>query len=286
MQTIGQLLSGYTRCLEQKGIDAPRLSAEVITARALGLSRLELLLCRDRLLSPREADQAKRLLRRREKGEPLAYILGQREFYGQDFLVSNQVLIPRPETELVIETARELLPRQKPFLFADICTGSGVIGIMLARLFPESRGMLLDISLSALDVARRNIQKHDLGHRLQPACADLASALGPESLDLLAVNPPYIPQGELDALSPEIREHEPRLALDGGQSGLDAILLLLDQARRVLKDGGRLIMEIGQGQGTCLRQAGGPSGTSWGRLRTFKDLSGRERVWALQKTVT
>ncbi len=285
MRTIGQFLTSWTSMLKLQGIDSPRLSAEVITARALDMRRLELILSRDRSLSPDEAEKTETFLRRREKGEPLAYILGQKEFYGQDFRVSEKVLIPRPETELVLETAKELFSRQNPFLFADICTGSGNIGIMFAKLFPESRGMLLDFSVAALEVARHNIEEHDLCHRLWPVCSDLVAALCRESLGLLLANPPYVPESKMPALSREIREYEPHLALNGGLSGLEAILVLLEQGNKILKQGGWLIMEIGVGQYAQLRDQSRGFDGPWDVIRTYRDLSGRDRVLALQKAV-
>ena len=285
MQTLARFLSSWAYWLRLQGIDSPRLSAEVITARVLGLSRLELVLSHERPLAPNETEQAEASLRRRGQGEPLAYILGQKEFYGQDFRVSDQVLIPRPETEQVIETVRELFPREKPFFFADVCTGSGVIGIMLAKLFPGSRGLLLDVSPAALEVARRNILDHGLQRRLCPVRADLAAGIGPGSLDLLVANPPYIPEGELATLSPEIQKYEPRLALNGGPSGLDAIKALFNQGHKPLKEGAWLVMEVGCGQCASILKRPRAVDDLWTTLRTFKDLSGRERVVALQKAV-
>ncbi len=286
MQTIGRFLKHWASLLEHQGVDAPRLSAEVLTARALGLTRLELLLRQQRLLEPCDVHKAEASLRRRANHEPLAYILEEKEFYGHVFRVSQDVLIPRPETERLIEVVRGYVSSiRSPWVFADVCTGSGIIGIILALVCPEARGILVDCSKGALAVASRNVRRHGLEHRLQLVCGDLASALATASLDLLLANPPYIPEQEGPDLEREVRDYEPDLALFSGANGLQAAQVLADQAQRVLKAGGRLIMELGFDQPARLQRLLASRNRIWTEQSVFQDLSHRDRVLALQKTV-
>lgn len=285
MQTIGQVLTRWTQRIESQGIDAPRLSVEVITAWFFGIDRLKLLLSREQTLASSEVDNLESWLGRREKGEPLAYIIGHKEFYGQGFYVSDQVLIPRPETELLIETVKELFAPQERFRFADIGTGSGIIGVVLAGLFAESRGVLFDISIPALGVARQNVSRYQLGNRLALVCSDLASAISPDSLELLVANLPYIPEQDVKTVSLEIKNFEPQLALAAGHSGLDAMAPLFKQGAKVLKEGGWLVLEFGSGQLLSLLEHITASTPPWDQVRTYQDFSGQDRVLALKKTV-
>lgn len=286
MQSIGRFLDHWSSLLEHQGVDAPRLSAEVLTARALGLTRLEVLLRQQSFLESSAVHKAEAYLRRRANHEPLAYILEEKEFYGHVFRVSQEVLIPRPETERLIEVARGYVPlRRSPWVFADVCTGSGIIGIILAIVCPGARGILVDCSKSALAVASQNVRRHGLEHRLQLACGDLASALATDSLDLLVANPPYIPEQELPALEREVRDYEPHLALVSGANGLQAAEMLAGQAQRVLKRGARLIMELGFDQPEQLQRLLASRNRIWAEQTVFQDLSRRDRVLVLQKTV-
>lgn len=216
----------------------------------------------------------------------MAYILEEKEFYGHAFRVSQDVLIPRPETERLIEVVRGYVSLiHSPWVFADVCTGSGIIGIILAMVCPESRGILVDCSKSALAIASRNVRRHGLEHRLQLVCGDLASALAPASLDLLVANPPYIAEQERPVLEREVRDYEPDLALFSGANGLQAARVLADQAQRVLKKGARLIMELGFDQPAQLQSLLASQDLMWAEQTVFQDLSRRDRVLALQKTV-
>ena len=283
MRTIGQFLSLWTSRLDRQGVDAPRLSAELLTASALGWGRLDLLINQQRILEPPEVRRAEGLLHRRGTGEPLAYILGEKEFYGLPFRVNNEVLIPRPETEQIIEVVKSYYACKDAFVFADVCTGSGVLGIVLATLFPRSRGVLMDISGPALEVAAENVRIHGMGQRLQLVRGDLSESLGAGRLDLLVANPPYIPLTDRSTLDREIREYEPHQALFGGATGTEEALRLTDQAWRVLTNGSRLILELGLGQAALLARIRNP--IRWNEPRIVQDFSGRDRILILIKTV-
>ncbi len=286
MQTIGRFIRYWSSSLEHAGVDAPRLSAEVLTAKALGLTRLEVLLRQQCKLESCAVQKAEALLRRRRKNEPLAYILQEKEFYGLVFQVSRDVLIPRPETEQVIEVAKGYFSVPKiPFVFADVCTGSGVIGITLASIFSGSCGILSDISEKALAVTRQNVRLHGLENRLQCVRSDFASAFGTDFLDLLVANPPYIAEQELSSLDGGVREYEPHQALFSGEKGLQAAETLVSQAWRVLKNGGRLIMELGMDQPARLQRSLAARAGLWEEPVVFQDLSHRDRILAIRKTV-
>jgi release factor glutamine methyltransferase len=191
------------------------------------------------------------LVRRRCAGEPLEYITGEQEFFGLSFLVNPAVLIPRPETEILVEKALALAHNSsvKSPRFADVGTGSGCIAISVARECPQSQMWAVDVSPAALAVARRNAVRHGVADRVHFACADMLECFRPRpDFDFILSNPPYVAGTEIPDLPPVVRDHEPRLALFGGESGLDACVRLAAQARRHLAPGGFLLMEIGAGQ--------------------------------------
>ena len=188
------------------------------------------------------------LVRRRELREPTAYILERQEFWGLDFEVSPAVLIPRPETELIVETALELLPeRHAAMAIADACTGSGCLAVALAREYPGAKIVATDQSSDALGMARRNAATHQVATRVTFALTDVLEDV-PGPFQLIVANPPYVPDGERLNLAPEVRDHEPALALYGGSDGLRVVRTLLHQASDRLHAGGLLLFEIGAGQ--------------------------------------
>lgn len=236
--------------------------AEVLARHALAWDRADWLTrCRGGVPAGFSARYS-RLVARRAKREPVSLITGQREFHGLTFAVGPAVLTPRPETELIVETAIELLGdrSQAPLAIADIGTGSGCLSVTLARAFPRSAVTAVDVSPPALAVARGNAAAHGVADRIAWVEAPLAdwlagTASGGErtSIDLMVANLPYIPTGDLDALAPEVRLHEPRVALDGGPDGLGPLRELLHAAPARLRTGGRLIVEIGMGQSDAFR---------------------------------
>jgi release factor glutamine methyltransferase len=194
------------------------------------------------------------LLTRRAAREPVAYITGTQEFWGLPIEVSPAVLIPRPETELIVETVLDLVPdRSRPLRLADVCTGSGCLVVALARELPRARAVATDVSLPALEVARRNARRHDVAGRVALAATDLLQAVS-VAFDVIVANPPYVPDTDRPTLPPEVREHEPPLALYGGRDGLATIARLIATAPRNMPPGGLLAFEFGFGQESAVSE--------------------------------
>lgn len=252
--TVREALRRLVDRLTAAGLEETRLEASLLVAFVLGLDHRRLPLLQDHPVTPPEWDRLDSLGRRRESHEPLQYLLGEWPFLDLTLEVHPAALIPRPETEdWVDRLLRDLLPRHlgrdRVRWFADLGTGTGAIGLALARGLPTARGVLCDLSREALGLAARNLDRYpDLAGRLFLACGDLASILAGETVDLIAANPPYIDSGDLPGLMPEVRDHEPILALDGGTGGVVQIARLLADAGRVLRPGGLLILEHGHGQ--------------------------------------
>ncbi|HEY8425333.1 MAG TPA: peptide chain release factor N(5)-glutamine methyltransferase [Limnochordales bacterium] len=238
--------------LARHGCPSPRLDAEVLLAHVLGTSRLELYTRLDQPLERHEVDAYREALRRRANREPVAYIVGYREFFGLRFSVDRAVLVPRPETEYLVELALRAWQegargsiRAGRVRFVDVGTGSGALAVTLAAKVADWDGVGSDVSPEALACARENARRHQLLDRLAWVRGDALSWAGDETFDLVIANPPYIPTGDLDGLAPEIRRYEPRLALDGGPDGLSVARRVAQEAARVLRAGGLLIMELG-----------------------------------------
>ncbi len=278
--TLGAWLYQATNLLAQKGVDAPRLSAELLLGHVLGVSRLELIVYPERMIPPKSMEQLTALLHRRAKHEPMAYLTGIREFYGRSFTVTPDTLIPRPETEHLVDLALECTAN-KPLVFADFGTGSGSIAITLCLERPLWHGIALDRSIKALAVAKNNA--HDLGvaDRLFFVQADFCQA-ALQSCDLIVSNPPYIPQGEWAELQMGVRDFEPSLALTPGPSGLEHIRMIIRQAQNSLRVGGWLLLEHAHDQGDGVQAL--LKNNTWHNISTFKDFSGHDRVTKAQKT--
>lgn len=254
--TIGALVKWATDDFRARGIESPRLDAELIVAHALGITRTQVIIDMMRPLGDRELAQPRELVKRRRSHEPMAYLRGEREFYGRSFRVDKRVLVPRPETELLVDTA---LARTRHVSMAtralDLCTGSGCVAITIARQRPTSRVTATDLSPDALAVARENA--HRLGaFNLAFAEGDLFEALRPGTarpwggppFEVITANPPYIASSEIPELMVDVRAFEPHMALDGGEDGLDLVKRIVDEAPSYLVKGGVLAMEIGAGQ--------------------------------------
>ncbi len=240
--------------LRTLGIDSPRLEMEIILAEVLDLDRIGLYMNLERRLMPDERDASRDMLARRRNREPLAYILGRREFYGFNFGVSPAVLVPRPETELIVDLVMEWTkahPEPVELLLADIGTGSGAIAIACALLQAEQnfpvRWIATDSSEPALQQATENAAALGAGSLVEFRAGSLYDPL-PETFDLIASNPPYIAEFERDSLMPEVLRHEPASALFSGPEGLDHLQPLVEGAPSRLRPGGLLLLEIGQGQ--------------------------------------
>lgn len=255
--------------LSAAGIGEPRLTAEILLCHALRRDRAWLYAHPEHELSTVEWIHYGRYLHERLQRRPLQHITGRQEFYGRDFEVTPAVLIPRPETEHVVEQSLRAAPKARRVL--DIGTGSGILAVTLA-LELDARAVGTDISFAALEVARRNARRHQA--RADFLQCDLASALTGR-FDLIVANPPYIPPEEIAALQPEVRDHEPRLALDGGPGGTALYPRIAAEAERLLEPGGWLVVEIGYQGEEAVRSAFGPA---WSELATEHDLAGWPRV--------
>lgn len=280
--TVRDTLSWITGTLQSAGIESAEVEAGWMLWRLSGWSPVQLRLRGEREVSPEEVHRLEDWVRRRCRREPLQHILGTAPFLEWELEVSREVLVPRPETEVLALKAQDWLrqrssaPAGRPLQALDIGTGSGCLAIALARV-PGVAVKAIDISESALGVARSNAAR--LGFPgIEFLLRDLRNLSGSafRDLDLIVSNPPYIPTAEIAGLDPEVRDHDPRSALDGGGDGLDFHRILARLGRHWLRDSGCLMVEFGDGQGPAL--AGLFADEGWGEISTEKDLSGRERI--------
>jgi release factor glutamine methyltransferase len=262
------------------GISAqPRRDAELLLLHVIQRDRAFLLTHPDAELSPQQAQQYKQWLRRRAAHEPIQYILGEQEFFGLTFRVTPDVLIPRPETEHLVEALLARVPHDQPLQIIDVGTGSGAIAVALAHSLLQAQITALDISDGALAVAQRNAETHQVADCIRFLHSDLLSAVAGEQFDAVVSNPPYVAETDRDSLEPQVRDYEPASALFAGRSGLDIYKRLVPQAREVLKPHGWLFMEIGQGQQDALSQLL----SGWNSVGFINDLQGIPRVACAQR---
>lgn len=250
--TIGRILQWTEQYFRNKGIEGGRLDGEVLLSHILGQPRIYLYTNYDKPLEQHELDAYRPLVMERVKGFSVAAIIGEKEFMGLPFHVTKDVLIPRPDTETLVEDILAVLPNDGEYRILDVCTGPGTILYSLLHYMPNATGMGLDISKDALQVAATNREKLEIGDRAKLCVSDLFSALASlggyeESFDVITSNPPYIPTAELETLAVEVK-NEPSLALDGGEDGLDFYRRLVTDSATYLKSGGYLAVEIGMGQ--------------------------------------
>lgn len=276
--TVLKLLEWTTSYFRSHDIDSPRSTAEILLAQVLGLERIDLYLRYDQPLQAAELQRFKALIQRRTRREPVAYIVGRREFWSLDLAVSPDVLIPRPETECLVEQALPLLDTRRCLNVLDLGTGSGAIVLALARERPHHRYRASDISENALGVARRNAGRHGLRDRIDFFCGTWLDALNPRGtgFDVIVSNPPYIAREQIDRLQPEIARYEPRTALDGGENGLAGIRRILHQAPHYLHTAGTLLMEIGEDQRVAIETLVQEIG-AYGPPTFFHDYAGAVR---------
>ncbi len=274
--TIKRLLDWTRGHFEKQQIDSARLTAEILLAHTLKVSRVKLYIDHDRPLSKDELATFKALIQRRMAGEPTQYLVGVKEFYGRPFAVDARVLIPRPETELLVEAALRDVPKDESRRVLDVCTGSGCIAISVAAERPKASVWATDVSTDALAVAQKNAESLEVGARVTFRQGDLLSAVPAEmKFDVIVSNPPYIRHDELKSLQREVQK-EPTLALDGGPDGLDFYRRILDAALPHLKPGGLLAFEIADDQGAAVSQLMARAG--YREVRVEKDMAPHDRL--------
>lgn len=262
----------------RRGLDSPRLDAELLLCHVLGVDRLRLLLDAARTLSKSELVRFREFIVRRRRAEPIAYIVGVREFHGLAVRVDRHVLVPRPDTETLVEVALDRTRNEHLFGEAlDLCTGSGCVAIAFARRRPTWRVTGVDISSEAVRVARVNVERLGAAWGTHIIEGDLDAPL-PDSarFDLVTANPPYIPTGDLPSLPPDVRDHEPHIALDGGKDGLALVRGVIDAARRRLRPGGIAALEVGYDQAARVAELFSAAG--FVAVERRKDYGGIERV--------
>ena len=288
--SIAQATLEAAQILRRAGVPEPRREAASLLAHVIARDRTYIITHAETTLTPSDVRRFRRSVERRAAGEPLQYITGHQEFFGLDFEVTPDVLIPRPETELLVETALDLLdttsaphgPTDAPPHICDVGTGSGCIAIAMLHERPDALALGLDISPSALRVAARNALRHRVQDRLALVAADCFAALDPAAarFSLIVSNPPYVAADDFTGLQREVRDHEPRIALTPGPDGLHVIRRLLSDAPHFLLAGGHLLLEIGFDQHAALESL--VDSEAWTLLDIHKDLQGIPRTVALR----
>jgi len=278
--SVLRLLNWTTDFFKSKDVESPRLDAEVLLAEALGCKRIDLYARFDEVPKPDVRDAFKALVKKRGDDEPVAYLVGRKEFYSLEFAVEPGVLIPRPETELLVMTALDRIKVHgiaEPML-VDVGTGTGAIAIAVASQCPAAKVVAIDVAPEAVALAKKNAERHGVADRVAPIESDLfARVKASRRFDLILSNPPYVTTNELMNLDPIVRDHEPHLALDGGPEGTTVIERLLAAAPERLAEGGELLLEIGPAIADrverLVRETDGLE-----LVETLKDLAGHERV--------
>ena len=276
--------------LSNAGVENHRLDAEVLLRHVLKIQKEQLYSNGDAPISAEQEAEFRTLLSRRSQREPVSYITGQKEFWSLDFFVTPAVLIPRPETELLVEAALQYMKRLRsgsPVKVLDLGTGSGAIAVCLAKEHGAAEIVAVDISPVALDLARLNARRHGVADRTQFLPGDLFTAIKAslETFDLIVSNPPYIRTGELSMLAPEIREWEPAIALDGGVDGTDTYRRIIGEGHKYLSPGGSIVLEIGADMGRDVVDLFSRSGC-YGPPALYQDYAGKDRVIAATKLLT
>lgn len=277
--TIKALLAWTADHFAKKGLDSPRLDAELLLAHVLNCKRIDLIVRYDEQPNDSQRATFRELLQKRLERCPTAYLVGTREFYLLPFEVNSAVLIPRPDTETLVDVAMEFLKKRPAPAVLDIGTGSGCIAVCLAHMAKAATVTAVDVSPDAVAVAQRNAKRNDVADRVTLKVGNLFAPVEPGStFDLIVSNPPYIPPSELETLMPEVKDHEPRIALDGGTDGLSFYRRLTAECLGWLKPNGMLAVEIGHTQDGAVRELFESSGLK--AVKLIKDRAGRPRVVA------
>ena len=286
--TIKKLLEWICGYFEQNGVDAPRLSAELLLCHVLKLERIQLYTLYDKVVAADDLATLRAMVKRAAEHEPVAYLVGRCEFYSLPLTITSDCLIPRPETEHLVERAVDFLrSRPAPQRVLDICTGSGCIAAAIAKNVPQVDIIATDICDKALAVAAANIEKLTLTEQVQLLCGDLfdpiINGLDDPQFDLIVSNPPYVSDAEFEALDKNVKDYEPTLALRAGVDGLDVYHRIIEQADNFLKPNGALIMEIGYAQGPAIRQLLIDSGIFTDTI-IEKDFANNDRIAIAKKS--
>lgn len=276
---VGQALNFAANRFNEEAIESASLDAQVLLAHLLGKDRTWLFAHHEYVLTPEEAESYTALIRRRMAHEPIAYLIGRKEFYGLEFIIDRRVLIPRPETELLVDLVLDEISalHRKPVFVADVGTGSGAIALSLAANQKDVRVFAIDLSEDALDIADTNVQRLDVRKQVTLLCGDLLTPLT-HPVDIIVANLPYIPSATYSMLEPDIREYEPRLALESGPKGLDAISRLLQQAHLHLAASGQIFLEIAHDQGEMVEQLAAYQFPHARSIRIHKDYHDHDRI--------
>jgi len=311
--TIQKLLNWVTEYLTGKGIDSPRLSAELLLCQVVGLKRIELYTQFDKPVAKQQLDRLHDLVKRAGQNEPIAYLVGKTEFYSLELNVTPDCMIPRPETELLVERAIEFLrtrpvssatgrnsimgntlqkgsisngPRTGTQFVCDLCTGSGCIAVAIAKNYPDARIIATDICDAALAVAAGNVEKHQLGDQIALLCGDLFDPIMPQldvnEFDLIVCNPPYVSTAEYEKLDKNVKDYEPKKALFAGVDGLDIYCRIIEKAEEFLKPDAALMLEIGYAQGRAVKELLEQTGT-FAEIRIEKDFHNNDRIAIAKK---
>lgn len=275
--TVRDLITWTAKHFTAKGIDDPAKEARLLLAHALGCRPIEVLTRYDDPPTDAERQRFRELVKRRADGCPVAYLVGGKDFYLLTFEVTPDVLIPRPDTETLVQTGLDFLKGKPTPCVLDLGTGSGCVAVSIAHKVKAARVTAVDVSPAAAGVAARNAEKHGVGDRVAVLVGDLFAPLPADArFDLIVSNPPYIAASEIDTLEVGVRQFEPRLALDGGADGLEFYRRLAADAAGWLKPGGHLMVEVGWTQETAVRELFAAAG--WVPLPSVKDQEGRWRV--------
>lgn len=282
--TVKKVLDWTIGHLKQHGCESARLDAEILLAYSRSCQRIQLYTEYDAPMSPEERATMRDLVRRRATLEPVAYLVGFREFFGLDFEVEPGVLIPRPDTETLVMTALEVANELPTPRILDVCTGTACVPVAIAANCAAAALTAIELDNHVHGIAQRNIEKHKLTDRITLLQGDLFSPLADDAaFDVITANPPYVTDAEMTTLQPDVRLHEPELALRGGADGLDIVRRLIPDAAAWLTDGGALMLEIGEQQGDAVTRLFAAS-NQYEPAEIVKDLEGRSRVvWARKK---
>jgi release factor glutamine methyltransferase len=279
--TIAEAILQGSHKLRKAGVPEARREAGSLLAFVLDKDRTFILAHADDTISENEGRRFQAMLDSRAQGKPAQYIMGRQEFYGLEFEVTPEVLIPRPETELLVESALKLVSKDGPVSICDVGTGSGCIAVTLLRQLPLARAVALEVSPAALEVARHNAARHVVTDRIEFVLSDCFAALAPQHFDLIVSNPPYVAERAVATLQREVRDYEPRVALTAGADGLDVIRRLVSGATNFLKPGACLVFEIGFDQHAAVAEL--IDSETWELLDIHPDLQGIPRTVALKK---